>query len=105
MKISKNTKFPLLFGLFFNKTVSFWGASPPPPEPPTMHTSKFFTNFREKFEKFVRKFCKNRNIFIKIMKNWPKIGSAPGTPHAATPDKPLALSTKSPTPGPCHRMV
>ena len=38
-----------------------------------MNTYKFFPNFREKFEKSFRKFCTNRKIFIKIMKNWPQI--------------------------------
>ena len=94
--------------------------------PQQMHTTKFFPNFREKFEKFFWKFCKNRKSFIKIMKNWPKIvifhcffnknfwkflRRSGGSVHRNPPgsDPPTSLwpcPKKSPQiPGPCHRML
>ena len=82
-----------------------------------------FQNFNENFAIFTKVFkknCKNRKIFIEILKNCPKIvifhwvflkkfssvrgALPPGTPHAATPYKPLALSKKIPPPRPPDRV-
>ena len=80
----------------------------------------FFPNFREKVEKFFRKFC-----FFKIMKNRPKSvifhwfftknfrkflrrpgGSAPRNPTPGDPLQAFSLVQKiPPTPRPCQRMV
>ena len=54
MKIFKKYEFPLLFGLFLTKIVSFGGLRSP--NPLEMHSSKYFPNFRQKIEAFITKF-------------------------------------------------
>ena len=72
-----------------------------PRNPPLLHNSDLSVNFREKFEKFLKIFCKNRKIFIEILKNCPKIvifhwvffenfSGVRGAPPPAPPTKPFA---------------
>ena len=60
----------------YDVSIDFWtmflikslGSGTPPPKPLQMHTSKYFLNFREKFEKSFIFFGKNRKFYMKRSK-------------------------------------